>query len=111
MDRKNAWDKYPQEKRGQLLEFSDNYRQFISECKTERECTAKFKYLAQNAGFVNLEEVIASGQSLKPGDKVYAVNMEKGMAMYVIGKQPLAQGMNILGAHIDSPRLDLIMAA
>ena len=107
MDRKNAWDKYPQEKRGQLLEFSDNYRQFISECKTERECTAKFKYLAQNAGFVNLEEVIASGQSLKPGDKVYAVNMEKGMAMYVIGKQPLAQGMNILGAHIDSPRLDL----
>lgn len=107
MDRKNAWDKYPQEKRGQLLEFSDNYRQFISECKTERECTAKFKHLAQNAGFVNLEEVIASGQSLKPGDKVYAVNMEKGMAMYVIGKQPLAQGMNILGAHIDSPRLDL----
>ena len=107
MDRKNAWDKYPQEKRGQLLEFSDNYRQFISECKTERECTSKFKYLAQNAGFVNLEEVIASGQSLKPGDKVYAVNMEKGMAMYVIGKQPLAQGMNILGAHIDSPRLDL----
>lgn len=107
MDRKNAWDKYPQEKRGQLLEFSDNYRQFISECKTERECTAKFKQLAQNAGFVNLEEVIASGQSLKPGDKVYAVNMEKGMAMYVIGKQPLAQGMNILGAHIDSPRLDL----
>lgn len=107
MDRKNAWDKYPQEKRGQLLEFSDNYRQFISECKTERECTAKFMHLAQNAGFVNIEEVIASGKSLNPGDKVYAVNMEKGMAMYVIGKQPLEQGMNILGAHIDSPRLDL----
>ena len=107
MDRKNAWDKYPQEKRGQLLEFSDNYRQFISECKTERECTANFMHLAQNAGFVNIEEVIASGKSLNPGDKVYAVNMEKGMAMYVIGKQPLEQGMNILGAHIDSPRLDL----
>lgn len=107
MDRKNAWDKYPQEKRGQLLEFSDNYRQFISECKTERECTAKFMHLAQNAGFVNIEEVIVSGKSLNPGDKVYAVNMEKGMAMYVIGKQPLEQGMNILGAHIDSPRLDL----
>ena len=107
MDRKNAWDKYPQEKLGQLLEFSDNYRQFISECKTERECTAKFMHLAQNAGFVNIEEVIASGKSLNPGDKVYAVNMEKGMAMYVIGKQPLEQGMNILGAHIDSPRLDL----
>lgn len=107
MERKNAWEKYPEEQRGPLLEFAEKYRQFISGCKTERECTAKFKHMAQNAGFSNMEEIIASGESLKPGDKVYAVNMEKGLALYVIGKQPLEKGMNILGAHMDSPRLDL----
>lgn len=107
MERKNAWEKYPEEQRGQLLEFGEKYRQFISGCKTERECTAKFKHMAQNAGFSNMEEIIAAGESLKPGDKVYAVNMEKGLALYVIGKQPLEKGMNILGAHMDSPRLDL----
>uniref|UniRef100_N2AEG1 M18 family aminopeptidase n=1 Tax=Eubacterium plexicaudatum ASF492 TaxID=1235802 RepID=N2AEG1_9FIRM len=107
MERKNAWEKYPEEQRGALLEFGEKYRQFISECKTERECTAKFRHMAQNAGFTDLEQIIASGESLKPGDKVYAVNKEKGLALYVIGKQPLEKGMNILGAHIDSPRLDL----
>lgn len=107
MERKNAWEKYPEEQRGVLLEFGEKYRQFISECKTERECTAKFRHMAQNAGFTDLEQIIASGESLKPGDKVYAVNKEKGLALYVIGKQPLEKGMNILGAHIDSPRLDL----
>lgn len=107
MERKNAWDKYPQNKREKLMQFSEKYRQFISGCKTERECTAKFEHMAKNAGFSNMEEIIEAGESLKPGDKVYAVNMEKGMAMYIIGKQPIERGMNILGAHIDSPRLDL----
>lgn len=107
MERKNAWDKYPQNKREKLMQFSEKYRQFISGCKTERECTAKFEHMAKNAGFSNIEEIIEAGESLKPGDKVYAVNMEKGMAMYIIGKQPIERGMNILGAHIDSPRLDL----
>jgi len=107
MERKNAWNKYPENKREELMKFSEKYRQFISGCKTERECTAKFEHMAKNAGFSNLEEVIKAGESLKPGDKVYAVNMEKGLAMYIVGKQPLEQGMNILGAHIDSPRLDL----
>ena len=107
MERKNAWEKYPEEKRGPLLEFSETYRQFISDCKTERECTEKFKQIAKRSGFTDLEEKIKSGGSLKPGDKVYAVNMGKGLAMYVVGTQPIEQGMNILGAHIDSPRLDL----
>lgn len=107
MERKNAWDKYPENKREKLMQFSEKYRQFISGCKTERECTAKFEHMAKNAGFSNMEEIIEAGESLKPGDKVYAVNMEKGMAMYIIGKQPIERGMNILGAHIDSPRLDL----
>ncbi len=107
MERKNAWEKYPEEKRGELFEFCETYRQFISGCKTERECTAKFKHMAANAGFSDLKEIIKSKEALKAGDKVYAVNKEKGLAMYIIGKQPLEQGMNILGAHIDSPRLDL----
>ncbi len=107
MERKNAWEKYPPDQREALMLFSENYRKFISECKTERECVAEFKKQARSCGFLDLKEVIKSGKSLKPGDKVYAVNMEKYIALYVIGKQPMEQGMNILGAHIDSPRLDL----
>lgn len=104
---KNAWEKYPEGKREELFQFGEKYRQFISGCKTERECTEKFANMAQNAGFVNMEEIMAGKESLKPGDKVYAVNMGKAMAMYVIGKEPMEKGMNILGAHLDSPRLDL----
>lgn len=107
MERKNAWEKYPADAREALMQFGENYRQFISGCKTERECTEKFKKMAQNAGFSKLQEIIASGEKLKPGDRVYAANMGKSLVMYIIGKQPIEQGMNILGAHIDSPRLDL----
>lgn len=107
MERKNAWEKYPVDERETLMQFAENYRQFISGCKTERECTEKFKKMAQNAGYCNLKEIIASGETLKPGDKIYASNMGKSLVMYIIGKQPIEQGMNILGAHIDSPRLDL----
>ena len=107
MERKNAWDKYPQESRNALMEFGEKYRQFISGCKTERECTDKFVHMAKNAGFSNLEEIIKANEALKPGDKVYASNKGKGLVMFTIGRQPLEQGMNILGAHIDSPRLDL----
>lgn len=107
MERKNIWEKYPEGKRAGLLDFAEKYRQFISGCKTERECTAKFAKMAVNAGFTKMEEIIRAGETLKPGDKVYASNMGKGLAMYIIGKQQMEQGMNILGAHIDSPRLDL----
>ncbi|MCI8919213.1 MAG: aminopeptidase [Eubacterium sp.] len=107
MERKNAWDKYPENKRDSVFQFAEKYRQFISGCKTERECAEKFANMARNAGYTDLEEIIQSKESLKPGDKVYATNMGKAMAMYIIGEQPIEQGMNILGAHIDSPRLDL----
>lgn len=107
MDKINAWEKYPQDQRDTIMQFGEKYRQFISGCKTERECTAKFVHMAKNAGFSDMEEIIASGEALKPGDKVYAVNKGKGLAMYVIGQEPIERGMNILGAHIDSPRLDL----
>ena len=107
MERKNAWDKYPEGKREPILQFAEKYRKFISECKTERECTAQMERIAVQNGFLDLKKLIGSPQTLKPGDKVYAVNKGKTLAMYIIGKQPIENGMNILGAHIDSPRLDL----
>lgn len=108
MERKNAWEKYPQgEKRNEVFAFAEDYRKFISECKTERECTTYIYDLAKAAGFVDLDEAIAEGKSLKAGDKVIANNMGKGLALFVLGKKDLEAGMNILGAHIDSPRIDL----
>ena len=108
MERKNAWEKYPEgEKREAVFRFAEDYRKFISECKTERECVDYIVNLAKAAGFVNLDTVIANGNALKAGDKVYANNMGKGLALFVMGKKSLEEGMSILGAHIDSSRLDL----
>lgn len=107
MERKNAWNKYPEGERGEVFAFAEKYKEFISNCKTERECVTELIAQAKAAGFENFKEVIASGKPVKAGDKLYAENMGKLLALFVIGEQPLEQGMNILGAHIDSPRLDL----
>mgnify|MGYP000182334646 FL=1 len=108
MERKNAWEKYPEgTKRNEVFDFAEHYRKFISDCKTERECVNYFVEKAEKAGFANLDKVIAENKTLKAGDKVYANNMGKGMALFVIGKKEMQEGMNILGAHIDSPRMDL----
>ena len=108
MEKKNAWEKYPQGiKRDQVFQFAEEYRKFISACKTERECTANLYEKAKNAGFVDMDELIASKGSVKAGDKIVANNMGKGLALFVMGRKDLEEGMNILGAHIDSPRLDL----
>ena len=108
MENKIEWEKYPEgNKREEVFQFAENYRKFISDCKTERECVSFFVEKAEKAGFVNLEKVIAEHTALKAGDRVYANNMGKGMALFVIGKESMEKGMNILGAHIDSPRLDL----
>ncbi len=107
MERKNAWEAYTAEEQEQVFAFGEKYRQFISACKTERECVTQLKKEAEAAGFRSLEQVIAQGITLVPGDRVYADNKGKDLTLFVIGAQPFAQGMNILGAHIDSPRLDL----
>ena len=108
MEKKNAWVKYPQgEKRDEVFAFAEEYRKFISDCKTERECTTYVYDLAKAAGFIDLDEAIANGVSLKAGDKVMANNMGKGLAMFILGEKSMEEGMNILGAHIDSPRIDL----
>ncbi len=107
MERKNAWKSYSEEDRKAVFAFAEDYRGFLSKCKTERECTSEFRRLAEEAGFEDLEQVIADKRRLAAGDRVYAVNMGKTIALFVIGKRPIEEGMNILGAHIDSPRLDL----
>lgn len=108
MEKKNAWDKYPQgPKRDELFAFAEDYRRFISECKTERECTTKVYTDAVKNGFKDLDKLIENNAAVKAGDKIIANNMGKGLALFIMGKQPLEKGMNILGAHIDSPRMDL----
>ena len=107
MERKNAWEKYTAEKREEVFAFCEGYKEFISKCKTERECVTELKEQAKAAGFEDLKDIIASKRTVKTGDKIYADNMGKMLALFVIGEEPLSAGMNILGAHIDSPRLDL----
>ena len=105
--RENAWKKYNKEELTAIFDYCEGYKNYISDCKTERECTTESIRIIEQYGYRNLEEIIANQETLKPGDKVYANNMGKGLAMFLIGTQPLTQGANILGAHIDSPRLDI----
>ena len=107
MERENAWKKYEGEKQKAVFDFAEGYKAFLTKCKTERECTEEIIRQAKEHGYESLENVIASGRTLKAGDKVYAENMGKSLALYHIGEAPMENGMNILGAHIDSPRLDL----
>ncbi len=107
MERKNAWKSYSPEQLDELHYLCEGYKSFISDNKTERECCAAAVDMAREAGYVDLAEVIAAGASLKPGDKVYAVNRAKALMLVNLGTRPLEQGVNILGAHIDSPRMDV----
>ena len=103
MYRKNAWLKYNQKEQKEVMNFAEGYKKFISKSKTERLAVKESVALLEKAGFVNGSEV----KGLKTGDKVYFVNKNKNIAAFIIGKKPLVEGMRILGAHIDSPRLDL----
>jgi aspartyl aminopeptidase len=102
-----AWNKYTEKDLEKVFDLSEKYIDFMSKCKTERECVTEFIGLAEACGYKNLETLIKNGSSLKPGDKVYANNMGKNLAMFLIGTESLEKGMKILGAHVDSPRLDL----
>ncbi|MDO5156050.1 MAG: aminopeptidase [Eubacteriales bacterium] len=107
MERKNAWKEYKKKDITELEKLCKDYRHFLDHGKTERECVKEIVKMAQSYGYVDLEEVQQSGKQLKAGDKVYAINMKKAIALFQIGKEPLSKGMNILGAHIDSPRMDV----
>ena len=100
---KNAWNKYTGEKLNDLMKFNEEYKEFISVCKTERECVDFSIALAKKYGYKDINEF----EVLKPGDKVYATNMGKNICTFVIGDEPIEKGINVLGAHIDSPRIDI----
>ena len=107
MKKELAWDKYDESEVKKVFTLSDEYIKFMSKCKTERECVNEFIKLADKAGFKNLDNVVKNNETLKAGDKVYANNMGKTLAMFVVGKEGFEKGLKILGAHIDSPRLNL----
>ena len=107
MERKTVWNSYTPEDKQQLQQVSDGYRDFLDRGKTERECVSQIIAMAEAAGYQDLEQLVKSGKQLQPGAKVYAVCMKKAIALFHLGTAPLEQGMAILGAHIDSPRLDI----
>ncbi len=107
MERENAWKAYTKKELKELNQLNKEYRKFLDEGKTERECVALAVRMAEEAGYENLADLVASGKKIKAGDKVYSVGMKKMISLFQIGRRPLEDGMAILGAHIDSPRLDI----
>ena len=107
MELPNAWKTYTKNQLEELETLNDQYRAFLNVGKTERECVKEIVKQAEAAGYVNFEKVLADKQTVKAGDKLYAVCMKKTIALFNIGTKPMEEGMNILGAHIDSPRLDV----
>lgn len=107
MNRPIAWHEYTADDLKKLDDLCNEYRVFLDESKTERECVNKTINLAEAKGYKNISEYLSSGQKLKAGDKVYAVNMKKAVVLFNVGTEDIVKGMNILGAHIDSPRIDV----
>lgn len=107
MERTNAWKTYDPGLQKSCMDFADDYKSFLNLGKTERECVDIFVNEAEANGYIELSEAIRQGKKLSAGDKVYSVWMSKSVVLFEIGTEPFESGMNILGAHIDSPRLDV----
>lgn len=107
MEKKSAWEKYTEEDLNKLDLLCNDYKQFLTIAKTERETTKEIIKRAEEKGYENLEEYINENKRILPGDKIYVNNKGKAVALFNIGTEPITNGMNILGAHIDSPRIDL----
>ena len=103
----SVWSKYTEKERAAVNELARGYIDFLSDCKTERESVTEAVRRARAAGYRDLADIIARGEKLAAGDKVYAVNMKKAIVLFHIGTEPMECGMNILGAHIDTCRLDV----
>ena len=101
---KTVWETYDETQLEEAKAFGKQYRSFLDRTKTEREFVREAAALAEAEGFTNIHDSVGE---LNPGDRLYAVNRGKNICLFVIGEQPLTKGMNVLGAHIDSPRLDL----
>ena len=107
MKRENAWKKYGREELKELDSLCEDYREFLNKGKTERECVKEIVKAVKKAGYVDINDIIDEKKKLKSGSKVYAVWMNKTVALFNIGTKDIEKGMNILGAHIDSPRMDV----
>ena len=107
MEKKNLWEVYTDVQLQELDKVTNQYKEYLDKGKTERECITEAVKMAKEAGYRDLNDVIANGEKLVAGDKVYAVCMDKTIALFQIGEEPLENGMNILGAHVDSPRIDV----
>ena len=105
--KENIWTTYDESQLAELNEISEKYKECLNAGKTERECVELSIRMAEEAGYRNISDVMTAGKELGAGDKVYAVNMNKMLALFRIGEEPISAGMNILGAHIDSPRIDV----
>ena len=107
MERPNAWKTYDAAALASLEKTAAAYRAYLDNGKTERECVAETIEMAEKAGYVDLSTLLDGDKQLKAGDKVYVNCMGKAIMLFHIGKQPLVKGMNIVGSHIDSPRIDI----
>ena len=107
MAENSCWENYSQEDLEKLNKLNNEYIEFLSQCKTERECVKECVRQAEKAGYKDLQKVIDNKESVQAGDKLYYKYMDKSIVMFNIGSEPIEKGLNILGAHIDSPRLDI----
>ena len=107
MKKENLWLSYRNEDKEKLQAICERYKNCLNEGKTERECIDLTIRMAKEAGYHDLADIIAAKGKVSKGDKVYAVQMHKSIALFQIGEEPISTGMNILGAHIDSPRIDV----
>ncbi len=107
MDRKNVWNSYTPEELLKLEKINNLYKSCLDAGKTERECVSLTVEMAKEKGYRDLKEIVEAGGPVKAGDKIYAVCMDKTVVLFHMGSEPLENGMNILGAHIDSPRIDV----
>ncbi|WP_196001350.1 aminopeptidase [Clostridium sp. 1001271B_151109_B4] len=103
----NAWLKYDSTERKEIFDFCEGYKNYLSVGKTERECIHEAIRLAEEKGYKNLADIIKNNEEIKAGDKVYANNKDKTLALYLIGNDSIENGMRIIGSHVDSPRIDL----
>ena len=107
MERKNAWTAYDEAGLARIEAFAKGYCAFLDAGKTERECVTLAVAAAKAAGYADLMDCVKQGRRLAAGDRVYVNWMNKSFCAFVLGTEPITEGMNILGAHIDSPRIDV----
>lgn len=106
-EQKSAWEKISEDEFKITFDLCERYKRFLNKAKTEREFTSETEKLVRSKGYISIEELIKSGEKLKPGTKVYRVGRNKTIVLAVIGQEAMENGVNIVGAHIDSPRIDL----